>query len=342
MRRLSLMLRSACAATLLLWGVSAQAGAYDGFKVIEKHECSACHNLTGEVGLKTAGLWRKGPDLYYAGSKYNQHWVETWLQHPKRIRPAGTYYLDHAQTGVKWNTLRRDSLKPHVTLNAVDAKNVAMALAELKAKHNLIRAEKYDPTISAGSMGEMMFDKMNGCLACHSIEPGYGGLSGPELYTAKERLKPEYMLSYIRDPQAWNHKTWMPTRELTEENMQKLVNYIISLSKVPDSKQSFAETSAASNYRIYCMQCHGISGKGSGINARDMSVPPRNHSDAKYLKARTDEDLFKVIKEGGLAINKSALMPPWGKTMSDAEIKDLVRHIRKLCKCKYEGAQQQH
>jgi len=332
-------LSSTAVAITLLWSVNASAGAYDGFKVMEKKACASCHNISGEIGLKTAGLWRKGPDLYYAGNKYNEHWLATWLAKPTQIRPAGTYYLDHAQTGKKWDTIRHGSFKPHITLSPMDAQNVAIALSELKTKNALIKAEHFDPTITAGAMGDMMFNKVNGCMACHSIEPGYGGVSGPELYTAAERLKPEYMLSIIRDPQAWNHRTWMPTRELSEEDMQKTVNYIISLDSNKTDMNSFAAQSAAKNYRIYCMQCHGISGKGSGINSRDMGVKPRNHSDSKYLSARTDGELFKAIKEGGLAVNKSALMPPWGKTLSDVEIKALVHQIRKLCKCKYEGGQ---
>jgi len=93
---------------------------------------------------------------------------------------------------------------------------------------------------------------------------------------------------------------------------------------------------APENYRVYCMQCHGISGTGTGVNSRDMAVKPRNHTDGKYMEARSDQDLFNVIKGGGPALNKSALMPAWGDVFSDDEIKDLVKHLRKLCKCKHE------
>ncbi len=94
--------------------------------------------------------------------------------------------------------------------------------------------------------------------------------------------------------------------------------------------------SAAHNYRSYCMQCHGISGTGTGVNSRDMAVKPRNHTDGKYMEARTDAELFKVVKEGGPALNKSSLMPAWGDVFTDAEIHDLVKHLRKLCRCKYQ------
>ncbi len=93
-----------------------------------------------------------------------------------------------------------------------------------------------------------------------------------------------------------------------------------------------AET-AKDNYQTYCVQCHGLEGNGKGINVADMSTQPRDHTDAKEMSARTDEELFKVIKEGGQSITKSVLMPPWGSTLSDEEIQGLVKHLHQLCQC---------
>jgi len=90
---------------------------------------------------------------------------------------------------------------------------------------------------------------------------------------------------------------------------------------------------AKDNYKTYCVQCHGLEGSGNGINVADMSTQPRDHTDAKEMSARTDQELFKVIKEGGQAITKSVLMPPWSSTLSDEEIKDLVKYLHHLCKC---------
>ena len=92
---------------------------------------------------------------------------------------------------------------------------------------------------------------------------------------------------------------------------------------------------ARDNYRTYCTQCHGKDGNGKGINVRDMSVQPRDHTDAKAMSGRSDDTIFKVIKEGGQSIDKSVLMPPWGDTFSDEEIRDLVAYLRLLCKCTY-------
>jgi len=93
-----------------------------------------------------------------------------------------------------------------------------------------------------------------------------------------------------------------------------------------------AET-AKDDYQTYCVQCHGLEGNGKGMNVADMSTQPRDHTDAKEMSARTDAELFKVIKEGGQSINKSVLMPPWGSTLTDEEIKGLVKYLHHLCKC---------
>lgn len=92
-----------------------------------------------------------------------------------------------------------------------------------------------------------------------------------------------------------------------------------------------AEDDGGQLYEIYCAQCHGVQANGNGINAPHMSVQPRDHTDASEMGSRSDEELFKVIQQGGKAINKSVLMPAWGDNLSDAQIHALVRHLRSLC-----------
>lgn len=96
-----------------------------------------------------------------------------------------------------------------------------------------------------------------------------------------------------------------------------------------------AEAADAGNgkalYEAYCTQCHGLTGDGNGVNAPHLKVQPRNHTDRAEMSARTDEELFKAIKQGGQAVNKSILMPNWDGNLSDAEIHDLVAHLRQLC-----------
>ena len=86
-------------------------------------------------------------------------------------------------------------------------------------------------------------------------------------------------------------------------------------------------------YKWYCSQCHGVKGKGDGINAKFLTVPPRNHTKAAYLETRTDEQLFEAIKFGGLSVGRAPCMPAWGHTLAEDSIHSLVRYIRELCHC---------
>lgn len=87
-------------------------------------------------------------------------------------------------------------------------------------------------------------------------------------------------------------------------------------------------------FDFYCAQCHGVDGDGKGVNVtKDFATDPRNFTVTADMEKRTDDDIRTVIKDGGPAISKSPLMPPWGATLSAAEVDGLLAHIRKLCKC---------
>lgn len=94
-----------------------------------------------------------------------------------------------------------------------------------------------------------------------------------------------------------------------------------------------ATEATRATYQWYCAQCHGVKGKGNGINAPHTAVPPRDHTKAEYLETRTDEQLFHVIKFGGLAGGRAPCMPQWGHTLDDPTIHALVSYIRELCRC---------
>jgi mono/diheme cytochrome c family protein len=85
-------------------------------------------------------------------------------------------------------------------------------------------------------------------------------------------------------------------------------------------------------YAQLCASCHGASGKGDGPAAGALNPKPRDHSDGKYMKTLKDGDIFKIIKEGGGAVGKSPLMPPWGAALPDQDIRNVVAYIRSLAK----------
>ncbi len=88
-------------------------------------------------------------------------------------------------------------------------------------------------------------------------------------------------------------------------------------------------------FDFYCAQCHGTGGKGNGPNVTDdFPVNPRNFTKTDEMNKLTDADIKNVILKGGPVASKSAMMPPWGKTLTTAEVDSLVKYLRELCNCK--------
>ena len=78
-----------------------------------------------------------------------------------------------------------------------------------------------------------------------------------------------------------------------------------------------------------CAKCHGANGDGQTKMGQKMGV--KNFTDAKVQEAMTDEKMFKAIKEG-LKVEGHTKMKAYGETLSDDEIKALVKHVRGLKK----------
>jgi cytochrome c oxidase cbb3-type subunit 3 len=91
----------------------------------------------------------------------------------------------------------------------------------------------------------------------------------------------------------------------------------------------------AAHYKLLCATCHGEDGCTPGPGAAGLPVQPAHHCDGNYMNALTDEHIFKVIKEGGASVGKSPLMAPWGGTLTDEQIHDVVAFVRSLAKPPY-------
>jgi len=194
-----------------------------------QENCAGCHAFDQSAYERLdieARSERKGPPLFYAGNKFRHEWLGTWLQSPERIRPAGDYPPAHIEMVDGEDRIDAGSLLDHPALNEDRAAEVADYLMTLQARDDLIEAAEYEPGNTPWRLAQMNFAKFNNCIACHQDEPDYGGVSGPELYSAWERLQPSFIASYIADPIAWDHLTLMSGQDLNASAIQKLVDYM--------------------------------------------------------------------------------------------------------------------
>lgn len=83
-------------------------------------------------------------------------------------------------------------------------------------------------------------------------------------------------------------------------------------------------------FETYCVACHGATGKGDGAAAAALNPKPRNFADAAYMGTRTDEQLRKIVAEGGAANGLSPLMAGWASSLKPHEIDNVVGYVRTL------------
>jgi caa(3)-type oxidase subunit IV len=88
------------------------------------------------------------------------------------------------------------------------------------------------------------------------------------------------------------------------------------------------EFDAAGQYQAVCATCHGATGGGDGPGSAALDPKPANFGDPSFWESRSDEDLVKVIREGGMAVGKSPLMPAWGALFDQAKAEAIVAYIK--------------
>jgi mono/diheme cytochrome c family protein len=79
-------------------------------------------------------------------------------------------------------------------------------------------------------------------------------------------------------------------------------------------------------YQLRCTPCHGPQGKGDGPLGKSLNPPPRDHTNGSYMNSQTDEQLLNVIRNG------KGAMPPWGNTLSEADMRNVLAYVRSLSK----------
>ena len=79
----------------------------------------------------------------------------------------------------------------------------------------------------------------------------------------------------------------------------------------------------------YCARCHDPESSAERVSNYDnLEVKPHPFTEGDTLNKMSGADLTSIIGHGGPALNKSALMPPYGYTLSKTEIEALIAYIR--------------
>jgi mono/diheme cytochrome c family protein len=80
---------------------------------------------------------------------------------------------------------------------------------------------------------------------------------------------------------------------------------------------------------IHCIRCHDSESTPERVSNHDnLDPPPHAFTDGAILNTMSDANLLAVIGHGGPALNKSPQMPPYGNTLTNAEMDALVAYLR--------------
>lgn len=89
----------------------------------------------------------------------------------------------------------------------------------------------------------------------------------------------------------------------------------------------------------FCSRCHDSESSAERVSNYDnLAVKPHAFTDGGTLNKMSDADLLSVIQHGGPALNRSALMPPYGNTLSPADVQAIVAYIRVVADPPYRPA----
>jgi mono/diheme cytochrome c family protein len=79
-----------------------------------------------------------------------------------------------------------------------------------------------------------------------------------------------------------------------------------------------------------CVWCHADQTPAGPSNRSNVSPSPPLWNDGATLNPLGDEYLAKFIAKGGSAMGKSAMMPPYGNTLTRTEIRALIAYARAI------------
>lgn len=284
-----------------------------GRYLFDLHGCLSCHKVAGEGGVV-------GPDLSAVGLKgFDRDWHERHLTDPGAL-VEGSKMMNFG----------------HLSQGEMDALIAYM--------DTLVGA----PKLIAGKA----VANTHGCRGCHTIR-GVGGDLGPALDGEGEKPRESFDFTHVEGPHTvanWQRQhlaapakvvpgSRMPPPGLSEEEMEQLTTYLLSLRRDGLSLDQHQKgeaiarlrgdkdhgTTGADVYRVYCSACHGQAGEGRVLDQLGTRVPAIAGPD--FLAVASDNFLYHTLMQG----RPGRDMPGWGAKaggLDTEEIDAVIAHLR--------------
>lgn len=200
---------------------SASSNTSRGKLLFTNSGCKGCHTTARSNKIEGFSdfLSKKGPDLWFAGSKFKRNWLKAWLKSPIPIRP------------MEYNSLVNVNPDNHPALSAQEAEYMTSYLMTLTYKDGPKRIRQSKKNLKEG---KIIFEKKGACYGCHMIRRenrSIGGLSGPSFIGAGKRLQSDWIYAFLKNPESLIPPMRMPkyNTKLTDKEIYNLTFYLETL-----------------------------------------------------------------------------------------------------------------
>lgn len=94
--------------------------------------------------------------------------------------------------------------------------------------------------------------------------------------------------------------------------------------------QRISSAQARALFNVNCARCHGASGKGDGPDSQSLGSYVPDFTSPAFHKWRSDAEILAAIAEGGPAVGRSPMMPPWKDVLKPEEMRAVRDYVRQF------------
>ena len=110
-----------------------------------------------------------------------------------------------------------------------------------------------------------------------------------------------------------------------------IITLLLAVAPVTVLAQTTPET-GKEIFEQMCAGCHGTYGNGQEGTKAGFVPRIATLANKEYMDSVPDDYVTMIIKKGGEYMGKIAAMPAWEHKFNDAQVADLVAHIRTFTK----------
>jgi mono/diheme cytochrome c family protein len=247
-----------------------------GRNLLSRYGCVHCHTIKLPDGSAIKPT-DDPPSLEHVADKTTREWIYAWLKDPQAYAVSATM--------------------PNFKLSDPDARDISAFLianstpipgdtAPATAGKDTDKDQKaLDPTAGASLYGESF------CASCHAVQNAagnvVGGDVGPELTRVGNKVKPEWLQAWLRNPRVYDSGTAMPHYRFTDPQVSLLAAFLGN--KTDSDLLANVHLDAATPEQIAhgkllvadygCASCHEI----GGIKKPDNFAPDLTRIGSKPL-----------------------------------------------------------